>query len=81
MTAATVPESAAAGARHPPWLAATDALAERGWRACLADRRCGGWLGGALQWHFAGMWLLGLNGLLYLALNLASGRLRRKFFP
>ena len=22
----------------------------------------GGWLGGALQWHFAAMWLLVLNG-------------------
>jgi thiosulfate reductase cytochrome b subunit len=41
----------------------------------------GGWLGGALQWHFAGMWLLALNGLLYLALNIFSGRFRRKFFP
>lgn len=41
----------------------------------------GGWLGGALQWHFAGMWLLGFNGLLYLTLNLASGRLFRRFFP
>src|SRR5690606_31098096 len=41
----------------------------------------GGWLGGALQWHFAGMWLLAGNGLLYLALNLGSGRLRRRFFP
>jgi thiosulfate reductase cytochrome b subunit len=41
----------------------------------------GGWLGGALQWHFAGMWLLAGNGLLYLGLNIASGRLRRKFFP
>jgi thiosulfate reductase cytochrome b subunit len=41
----------------------------------------GGWLGGALQWHFAAMWLLGLNGLVYLTLNLASGRFRRKFFP
>lgn len=41
----------------------------------------GGWLGGALQWHFAGMWLLFLNGLLYLALNLGTGRLTRKFFP
>ena len=40
----------------------------------------GGWLGGALQWHFAGMWLLAGNGLLYLALNLGSGRLRRRFF-
>lgn len=41
----------------------------------------GGWLGGALQWHFAAMWLLAFNGLLYLALNVASGRLQRKFFP
>lgn len=41
----------------------------------------GGWLAGALQWHFAAMWLLVLNGLLYLLFNLASGRLRRKFFP
>lgn len=41
----------------------------------------GGWLGGALQWHFAAMWLLAANGLLYLAGNLGSGRLWRKFFP
>src|ERR1700731_4864321 len=41
----------------------------------------GGWLGGALQWHFAAMWLLVFNGLLYLALNLASGRFMRKFLP
>lgn len=41
----------------------------------------GGWLGGALQWHFAGMWLLAANGLLYLWINIQSGRLRRKFFP
>jgi thiosulfate reductase cytochrome b subunit len=41
----------------------------------------GGWLGGALQWHFAGMWLLLINGLIYLGLNLTSGRLRRQFFP
>jgi thiosulfate reductase cytochrome b subunit len=41
----------------------------------------GGWLGGALAWHFAAMWLLVANGLLYLAINLTSGRLRRQFFP
>lgn len=41
----------------------------------------GGWLGGAIQWHFAAMWILGVNGLLYLAVNLASGRLRHKFSP
>lgn len=41
----------------------------------------GGWLGGALQWHFAAMWLLAADGLFYLAMNLASGRLARSFFP
>lgn len=41
----------------------------------------GGWLGGALQWHFAAMWLLAGNGFLYLGLNLITGRFRRKFFP
>lgn len=46
-----------------------------------ADLTLGGWLGGALQWHFAGMWLLGVNGVLYLALNLAQGRFARKFLP
>ena len=41
----------------------------------------GGWLGGALLWHFAAMWVLVLNGLLYLACNLGTGRLWRRFFP
>jgi thiosulfate reductase cytochrome b subunit len=41
----------------------------------------GGWLGGALQWHFAAMWLLVANGLVYLGLNLATGRAWRKFWP
>jgi len=41
----------------------------------------GGWLGGALQWHFAVMWLLVANFIVYVAMNLASGRLRRKLLP
>lgn len=41
----------------------------------------GGWLAGALLWHFAAMWLLAINGVLYLAFNLISGRFARKFFP
>lgn len=41
----------------------------------------GGWLGGALQWHFAAMWLLVFNALFYLAMNLVTGRIRSKFFP
>ncbi|SFB95116.1 Thiosulfate reductase cytochrome b subunit [Polaromonas sp. OV174] len=45
------------------------------------DITLGGWLGGAIMWHFAAMWVLAINGLLYLGLNLATGRLRHKFFP
>jgi len=41
----------------------------------------GGWLGGALQWHFAAMWLLMVNGLVYLTLGLVTGRFRRKLLP
>jgi thiosulfate reductase cytochrome b subunit len=41
----------------------------------------GGWLGGALLWHFAAMWLVFFNGLAYLSLNIASGRFRTRFFP
>lgn len=41
----------------------------------------GGWLGGALLWHFAAMWLLAVNGVVYLLCNVASGRLKTKFFP
>jgi thiosulfate reductase cytochrome b subunit len=41
----------------------------------------GGWLGGALQWHFAAMWLLVINGLAYLTLGLVTGRFRQKLWP
>jgi thiosulfate reductase cytochrome b subunit len=41
----------------------------------------GNWLGGALLWHFAAMWLLMVNGLVYLVLGILSGRFRRKLFP
>ncbi len=41
----------------------------------------GGWLAGALQWHFAAMWLLALNGLVYVVYGLASGHFRRKLLP
>jgi thiosulfate reductase cytochrome b subunit len=41
----------------------------------------GGWLAGALLWHFAAMWLLVVNGLVYVALGLATGRFRRKLTP
>jgi len=41
----------------------------------------GGWLGGALLWHFAAMWLLMVNGLLYLITGFATGRFRKKLLP
>jgi thiosulfate reductase cytochrome b subunit len=41
----------------------------------------GGWLGGALLWHFAAMWLLMINGLAYLIMGFATGRFARKLLP
>ena len=41
----------------------------------------GEWLGGALLWHFAAMWLLMINGLAYLITGLATGRFRKKLLP
>ena len=41
----------------------------------------GGWLAGALLWHFAAMWLLAINGLIYVVLGLVTGRFRRKLLP
>jgi len=75
------------------WLnaAAVVVLVTSGWRiydataflgfAIPASWTLGGWLGGALAWHFAAMWLLVANGVLYLTINLVSGRLRRQFLP
>ncbi len=41
----------------------------------------GGWLGGALAWHFAAMWLLVGNFVLYLGYGLISGHIRRRLLP
>src|SRR6201985_3738338 len=41
----------------------------------------GGTLPTGLAWHFAAMWLLAANGLVYVGLGLASGRFRAKLFP
>jgi thiosulfate reductase cytochrome b subunit len=41
----------------------------------------GGWLGGALLWHFAFMWLLVLNFVVMIGFGVASGRYRRKLLP
>jgi len=41
----------------------------------------GNWLGGALLWHFAAMWLLVINGVVYVTLGIVTGRFRRKLYP
>jgi thiosulfate reductase cytochrome b subunit len=41
----------------------------------------GGEAQGALQWHFFAMWILAINGLIYLIYGIVSGRFRRKLFP
>lgn len=41
----------------------------------------GGWLGGALQWHFAAMWIFAVNGVIYLTMNVVTGRFAKKFLP
>ncbi|OAI52423.1 thioredoxin reductase [Betaproteobacteria bacterium SCGC AG-212-J23] len=62
-----------------------------GWRIYNADPlfdfsfpdqvSLGGWLAGALQWHFAAMWLFVLNGIVYVAYGILSGHFRRKLLP
>ena len=41
----------------------------------------GKWAQHGLQWHFFGMWILAINGLVYLISGLVTGRLREKLFP
>ncbi|MDH3581940.1 MAG: cytochrome b/b6 domain-containing protein [Hyphomicrobiales bacterium] len=41
----------------------------------------GGWLGGALLWHFAAMWVLMANFAVMLAFGLISGRFAAKLWP
>jgi thiosulfate reductase cytochrome b subunit len=41
----------------------------------------GGWLAGGIMWHFAAMWLLVANGLVYLVLGLSTGRFKSKLLP
>src|SRR5215510_10805093 len=41
----------------------------------------GNGLADALRWHFAAMWLLVINGIVYVTLGIVSGRFRRKLLP
>jgi thiosulfate reductase cytochrome b subunit len=51
------------------------------WTSLSIPLTLGGWLAGALLWHFAAMWLLAINGLVYIILGFATGRFRRKLIP
>ena len=42
------------------------------------DVTLGGWLAGALAWHFAAMWLLVLNGIAYLIYGFYTGHFIRR---
>ena len=52
-----------------------------GWLHFPHALRLGSWAAKSLQWHFAGMWLLVLNGLAYLVYGLVTGRLRERLLP
>jgi thiosulfate reductase cytochrome b subunit len=43
--------------------------------------RLGDWAAWSLNWHFAGMWLLAINGLVYLAYGVITGRFSERFLP
>ena len=43
--------------------------------------RMGDWAAWSLNWHFAGMWFLTLNGAAYLIYGVATGRLRERLLP
>jgi Ni/Fe-hydrogenase b-type cytochrome subunit len=42
--------------------------------------RLGGWLAGALQWHFTFMWIFAAGGLFYIAAQAATGHFRTVLF-
>jgi thiosulfate reductase cytochrome b subunit len=41
----------------------------------------GGWLAAGIMWHLAAMWVLVINGLVYVSLGIVTGRFRRKLLP
>ncbi|MCB8882757.1 cytochrome b/b6 domain-containing protein [Acidisoma cellulosilytica] len=43
--------------------------------------RLGEWAAWSVNWHFAGMWFFGINGLIYLTYGFATGRLRERLLP
>jgi thiosulfate reductase cytochrome b subunit len=52
-----------------------------GWLHFPESITIGKWAQHGLQWHFFGMWILGINGLSYLIYGLVTGRFRRMLLP
>jgi thiosulfate reductase cytochrome b subunit len=46
-----------------------------------SSMRLGSWAAPSLLWHFAGMWVLALNGLAYIVYGIVTGRLRERMLP
>ena len=72
---------------HWVWVYAIGCMVFSGWQIYSASPSLpfsfprwtglGGWLGGALAWHFSAMWLLAVDGTAYLAYGFISGHFRR----
>lgn len=43
--------------------------------------RLGSWAAPSLNWHLAGMWFFGINGVAYLIYGIVTGRLRERLWP
>jgi thiosulfate reductase cytochrome b subunit len=52
-----------------------------GWLHFAPRVKLGSWAANSLLWHFAGMWLLVLNGGAYLVYGVVTGRLRERLLP
>jgi hypothetical protein len=73
---------------HWVWVYAVGCMVFSGWEIYNASPSLpfsfpswtglGGWLGGALAWHFSAMWLLALDAIAYLVYGFLSGHFRRE---
>src|SRR5262245_38769178 len=88
-------QATAAGAIHPLWVRVTHwinavamlVMIGSGWQVYNASplfpftfpRALT--LAGALLWHFAAMWVLAVNGIVYVTLGIVTGRFRKKLLP
>lgn len=62
------------------WGIYDDDVIIRGFHFC-SFLRLGDWAAWSLNWHFAGMWFLVINGLFYLSYGIMTGRFREKLLP